>query len=97
MTDLLTRLKALFASGPIDPPSVRKLSAGTEDTLATSIDGLLPGEPGWITFEEGRALFSPRDDQYAFGKLDLPGQLKLGAFAVDHLAELDLSDLEIFG
>jgi hypothetical protein len=92
--DILARLKSLFASGPVDLHSVRKLSAGTEDTLAASIDGLLPGERAWITFEEGRALFSAMDDQYAFGELDQPGKLNLGAFAVDHHAELDFRPVE---
>jgi hypothetical protein len=80
--DIVARLKSLFDSGPVELPSVRKLSGGTEDALAASIDGLLPGERAWIMFEEGRALFSAMDDQYAFGELDEPGKLNLGAFAV---------------
>ena len=79
--DIVARLKSLFASGPDELPSVRKLSAGTEDALAASIKGLLLGERAWITFEEGRALFSAMDDQYAFGELDEPGKLNLGTFA----------------
>ena len=92
--DIVARLKSLFDSGPVELPSVRKLSAGTEDALAASIDGLLPGERAWITFEEGRALFSAMDDQYAFGELDEPGKLNLGAFAADHRVELDFRPIE---
>jgi hypothetical protein len=40
-----------------------------------------PGERSWITSEEGRTLFSSMDDEYAFGELDEPGKLNLGAFA----------------
>ena len=94
MTDLLTRLKSLFGSDPVEPPPARKLSAGSEAALAASIQGLLPGERAWITFEDGRALFSARDDQYAFGELDEPGKLNLGAFAVDHHTELDFRPVE---
>jgi hypothetical protein len=92
--DIVARLKSLFDSGPVELPSVRKLSAGTEDALAASIDGLLPEERAWITFEEGRALFSAMDDQYAFGELDEPGKLNLGVFAADHLVELDFRPIE---
>jgi hypothetical protein len=90
----MARLKSLFASGPVEPPSARKLNAGREAALATSINGLVPGERAWITFEDGRALFSAMDDQYAFGELDQPGKLNLGAFATDHQAELDFRPVE---
>jgi hypothetical protein len=92
--DILARLKSLFASGPVEPPSARKLNAGNEAALAASIEGLRPGERAWITFEEGRALFSAMDDQYAFGELDEPGKLNLGAFAADHLVEFDFRPIE---
>jgi hypothetical protein len=92
--DILARLKSLFASGPVKPPSVRRLDAGSEAALAASIEGLRPGERAWITFEEGRALFSAMDDQYAFGELDEPGKLNLGAFAADHHVELDFRPIE---
>jgi hypothetical protein len=36
-----------------------------------------PGERALVTFEEGRALFSEMDDEYAFGELDEPGKLNL--------------------
>jgi hypothetical protein len=90
--DILARLKSLFASGPIEPPSARKLNAGNDAALAASIDGLRPGERAWITFEEGRALFST--NQYAFGELDEPGKLNLGTFAADHRVELDFRPIE---
>jgi hypothetical protein len=92
--DILTRLKSLFASGPVEPPSARKLSAGNEAALAASIEGLRPGERAWIPFEEGRALFSAMDDQYAFGELDEPGKINLGAFAAAHRVEFDFRPIE---
>ena len=92
--DILARLKSLFGSGPIEPPPARNLNAGSEAALAASIDGLRPGERAWITFEEGRALFSAMDDQYAFGELDEPGKLNLGAFAANHRADPDFRPIE---
>jgi hypothetical protein len=92
--DILTRLKSLFASGPVELHSARKLNAGSEAALATSIKGLRPGERAWITFEEGRGLFSAMDFQYAFGELDELGKLNLGAFAADYGAEFDFRPIE---
>jgi hypothetical protein len=34
------------------------------------------------------------DDQYAFGELDEPGKLNLGAFAADNLVEFDFRPIE---
>jgi hypothetical protein len=34
------------------------------------------------------------DDQYAFGELDEPGKLNLGAFAANHRAEPDFRPIE---
>jgi hypothetical protein len=92
--DILARLKSLFASGPVEPPSARKLNAGSGAALAASIKGLRPGERVWITFEEGRALFSAMDNQYAFGELDEPGKLNLGAFAAAHRVDRDFRPIE---
>jgi hypothetical protein len=62
--------------------------------IGPSTKGLHPGERAWISFEEGRALFSEMDDEYAFGELDEPGKLNLGAFAVDHRVDLDFRPVE---
>jgi hypothetical protein len=61
---------------------------------ARSNEWLRPGERVWITFEEGRALFSAMDDQYAFGELDEPGKLNLGTFAANHRADPDFGPIE---
>jgi hypothetical protein len=92
--DILARLKSLFASGPVEPSSARRLNAGSEAALAASIEELRPGERAWITFEEGRALFSEMGDEYAFGEFDEPGKLNLGAFAASHRVELDFRPIE---
>src|SRR5262249_6313864 len=56
--------------GTSTPPDARRLSAVDELALSASIKALPIGERGWITLSEARALFSPMDDQYAFGEMD---------------------------
>jgi hypothetical protein len=92
--DILARLKSLFTGGPVEPAYAQKLNAGSEAALAASIEGLRPGERAWITFEEGRALFSEMDDEYAFGEFDEPGKLNLGAFAAAHRVDRDFRPIE---
>jgi hypothetical protein len=41
----------------------------------------LTAEPGWITTKEAKALFSSKDDEYAFGEKDEVGKGNLAAFA----------------
>jgi len=49
--------------------------------LAASIKMLPYDEPGWITSTEARFLFSPMQDQYAFGEMDEVGKSNLTSFA----------------
>jgi hypothetical protein len=37
------------------------------------------GERGWIAIKEAVVLFSPKDDEYAFGELDEEGKSNLAA------------------
>jgi hypothetical protein len=37
--------------------------------------------PGWITSAEAKSLFSPAEDQYAFGKMDEVGERNIANFA----------------
>src|SRR5262245_38249063 len=85
-------IKAAFGRGTSTPPDARRLSAVDELALSASIKALPIGERGWITLSEARALFSPMDDQYAFGEVDEVGKMSLVAFAAerDHKSEFDL-------
>ena len=38
-------------------------------------------EPGWIINKEAKSLFSPMDDQYAFGEMDEVGKQNIARFA----------------
>jgi hypothetical protein len=74
------RLTAFFTQGTFEVPSARRLD-GARCLLAASIKLLPYEEPGWITSKETRLLFSPMDDQYAFGEMDEIGKRNLATFA----------------
>ena len=84
------------AFGTHTPPDARRLRAATEDTLSASIKALSVGERGWITLSEASALFSPADDQYAFGEMDEVGRTSLAAFAAEsgHRCTFDIMPTE---
>ena len=75
------RIKSILTVNSYEPPSSRRLSANSETALSVLLKGLLAGERGWITIPEARALFSPMDDQYAFGETDRQGKTNLATFA----------------
>src|SRR6266480_3315819 len=89
-------IKAAFGRGTSTPPDARRLSAVDELALSASLKALHVGERGWITLSEARALFSPMDDQYAFGEMDQIGRTNLAAFAAqsEHLSDFDLMPVE---
>ena len=78
---LLGRLKVLFSRGSIQPPSSRQLDGRSKALLMASIKVLPYDESGWITMKEAKALFSPKDDECAFGEMDEVGKGNLAAFA----------------
>jgi hypothetical protein len=77
----LSRLKNFFTQGSIGVPSARRLDGRGKTLLAASIKVLPYEEPGWITSKEAWQLFSPTDDQYAFGEMDEIEKRNLAAFA----------------
>jgi hypothetical protein len=88
--------KAALALGTAVPPDARRLNAVDVFALSASLDALLVEERGWITLSEARALFSPMDDQYAFGEMDKIGRANLAAFAAqrEHPSDFDLMPVE---
>ena len=64
-----------------EPTSPRRLDGSTKASLAASIKALPHGERGWIKMNEAAALFSPKNNEYAFGELDEEGKLDLASFA----------------
>jgi hypothetical protein len=74
-------LKSLFRGGSSAVPSPRRLDGRSKALLAASIKMLPYDEPGWIINKEAKSLFSPMDDQYAFGEMDEVGKQNIARFA----------------
>ena len=74
-------LKKFFGAAAATPPDAPRLSATNESALASSLQHLLEGERGWITFPEAARLFSAAELAYAFGEMDDPGKLRLEQFS----------------
>ena len=87
-------IKAAF--GTPTPPDARRLNAIDVFALSASLGALPDGERGWITLSEAQDLFSPMDDQYAFGEMDETGRARLAAFAAqgEHRSSFDLMPIE---
>jgi hypothetical protein len=62
-------------------PAARRLDGRSRALLAASFRPLRDAEPGWITMQEARKLFSPVDDDGALGEMDKIGIANLAAFA----------------
>ena len=76
-------LKGLFGV-QVKPTEPRRLDGRSKALLAASLKFLRDEEPGWITIQEAKILFSPVSDAYAFGKIDEVGKSNLAAFAAAH-------------
>jgi hypothetical protein len=74
-------LKSLFGGRANASPPPRRLDGRSKALLAASIKLLPIEEPGWITNKEAKALFSPVEDQYAFGEMDEVGKQNIASFA----------------
>src|SRR5262245_45334197 len=77
-------LKKFFSAANATPPDAPRLSATSESALASSLQHLLAGKRGWITFAEAARLFSAAEPGYAFGEMDDAGKLRLEQFAAQH-------------
>jgi hypothetical protein len=87
-------LKSIFAGAKAEPPSPRKLDSTSEAALSQSLARLSSTGPGWITMQEARRLFSPMDDQYAFGETDDQGRDNLTRFGKQHDVRFDIMPSE---
>jgi hypothetical protein len=87
-------IKVAFGSSV--PPDARRLNAVDVFALSASLGALFDGERGWITLAEARNLFSPMDDQYAFGERDEIGRGNLATFAAqsENRSTVDLMPVE---
>jgi hypothetical protein len=62
--------KSLLLQGSPSAPSARRLDRRSTALLAASIKTLPYETSGWITNKEAKQLFSPMNDEYAFGEMD---------------------------
>jgi hypothetical protein len=83
-----------MADRPVHLPP--RLDATDTAALSQSIRTLPAGERGWITMPEAKALFSPFDDQFAFGDGDERGKAAIAAFAAQpgHRSSYDFMPVE---
>jgi hypothetical protein len=73
--------KSLLLQGARTGPSTQRLDGRSKTLLAASIKALPYETPGWITNKDAKQLFSPMDDQYAFGEMDEVGKSNIADFA----------------
>ena len=73
--------KSLLLQGAPTGPSTQRLDGRSKTLLAASIKALPYETPGWITNKEAKQLFSPVDDDYAFGEMDEVGKSNIADFA----------------
>jgi hypothetical protein len=70
------------------------LDSTSEAALAQSLGRLSSEDHGWITMQEARRLFSPMDDQYAFGETDDVGRSNIARFGMQHDVRFDIMPVE---
>jgi hypothetical protein len=73
--------KSLLLQGSPSALSAQRLDGRSKALLAASIKTLPYETPGWITNKEAKQLFSPMNDEYAFGELDEVGKSNIADFA----------------
>jgi hypothetical protein len=88
------KLKSIFTGPAVQAPSPPRLETTSETALAQSLRRISSDERGWITMQEARQLFSPMDNQYAFGETDDEGRANLTRFEREHDVRADIMPVE---
>jgi len=91
---IFDRLRSIFVGAAAEPPSPPMLDSTSEAALSQSLARLSSDGPGWITMQEARRLFSPMDDQYAFGETDDQGRDNLARFGKQNDVRFDFMPTE---
>jgi hypothetical protein len=76
------------------PRSPPELDASSISALSAAIRRMQPQERGWVTLSAGQRLFSPMENQYAFGEMDDEGRVKIAAFANRAAANYSIMPVE---
>ena len=78
---LVRGLFGIETEAPQPPP---RLDATTEEALGNSLQALLPGERGWITFSDYIRLFATSETETGPSEWDEEALAGLGVFAASH-------------
>jgi hypothetical protein len=78
---LVRGLFGIETEAPQPPP---RLDATTEEALGNSLQALLPGERGWITFSDYIRLFATSETEMGPSEWDEEALAGLGVFAASH-------------
>jgi hypothetical protein len=89
-------VKHFFSASSIEPPDALELEANSESELLSSLSRLRIGQKGWVTLGRAASLFSPMENQYAFGELDDEGKRNLSKFAagIEHRSSFEFMPAE---
>jgi hypothetical protein len=91
---IFDRLKSILAGSRAEPTAPPRLESASEAALAQSLRSISSEERGWITMQEARRMFSPMDEQYAFGETDDEGRANLARFEQAHGVRADIMPVE---
>jgi len=91
---IFERLKSIFAGPGTRPLAPPRLEGASEAALGQSLRRISSEEQGWITMQEARRMFSPMDEQYAFGETDDEGRANLARFEQAHGVHADIMPVE---
>jgi hypothetical protein len=84
-------LRNMFSRASFALPAAHRLDGRSRALLAASFRPLRDDEPGWITMQEARKLFSSVDESHALGENDKLGNANLAAFASALEAQIEFS------
>jgi hypothetical protein len=84
-------LKNVFSYESFALPAAHRLDGRSRAFLAASFRPLRDGEPGWITMQDARKLFSLVEDSHALGENDKLGNANLAAFASALDAQIEVA------
>ena len=91
MKKIMRWLRNIFPRASFPLPPTYRLDGRSRALLAASFRRLRDSEPGWITMEEARKLFSPVWDGDALNQMDKFDNANLAAFASALDAQFEFS------
>jgi hypothetical protein len=84
-------LRNMFFRASFALPAAHRLDGRSRALLAASFRRLRDSEPGWITMQEARKLFSSVEESHALNKNDKLGNANLAAFTSALEAQIEFA------